>query len=156
MTNMRWTTASGWWQTRFLTPENLQYLTDLQGLSDDLQTDHIDWNQIVDSMAKAIAAGKRPADASMITARRQMEEARLVMTSEASVAMEKAGVEMDLTPLADLVEDLKSQEREYYKDLLAGAGVEPSEKCGSYGRNHGCVCRTETAAGICNRAGGCG
>ena len=29
---------------------------------------------------------------------------------------------------ADLVEDLKSQEREYYKDLLAGAGVEPSEK----------------------------
>ena len=42
--------------------------------------------------------------------------------------MEKAGVEMDLTPLADLVEDLKSQEREYYKDLLAGAGVEPSEK----------------------------
>lgn len=72
-----------------LTPENLQYLTDLQGLSDDLQTDHIDWNQIVDSMAKAIAAGKRPADASMITARRQMEEARLVMTSEASVAMEK-------------------------------------------------------------------
>ena len=111
-----------------LTPENLQYLTDLQGLSDDLQTDHIDWNQIVDSMAKAIAAGKRPSDASMITARRQMEEARLVMTSEASVAMEKAGVEMDLTPLADLVEDLKSQEREYYKDLLAGAGVEPSEK----------------------------
>lgn len=111
-----------------LTPENLQYLTDLQGLSDDLQTDHIDWDQIVDSMAKAIAAGKRPADASMITARRQMEEARLVMTSEASMAMEKAGVEMDLTPLADLVEDLKSQEREYYKDLLAGAGVEPSEK----------------------------
>lgn len=111
-----------------LTPENLQYLTDLQGLSDNLQTDHIDWNQIVDSMAKAIAAGKRPSDASMITARRQMEEARLVMTSEASVAMEKAGVEMDLTPLADLVEDLKSQEREYYKDLLAGAGVEPSEK----------------------------
>ena len=111
-----------------LTPENLQYLTDLQGLSDDLQIDHIDWNQIVDSMAKAIAAGKRPADASMITARRQMEEARLVMTSEASVAMEKAVVEMDLTPLADLVEDLKSQEREYYKDLLAGAGVEPSEK----------------------------
>lgn len=35
---------------------------------------------------------------------------------------------MDLAPLADLVEDLKSQEREYYKDLLAGAGVEPSEK----------------------------
>ena len=25
------------------------------------------------------------------------------------------------------------------------------KKCGSYGRNHGCVCRTETAAGICNR-----
>ena len=68
----------------------------------------------MDSMAKAIAAGKRPADASMITARRQMEEARLVMTSEASMAMEKAGVEMDLTPLADLVEDLKSQEREFF------------------------------------------
>lgn len=140
-----------------LTQENLQYLTDLQGLSDDLQTDHIDWNQIVDSMAKAIAAGKRPADASMITARRQMEEARLVMTSEASVAMEKAGVEMDLTPLADLVEDLKSQEREYYKDLaLPVPELSQVKKCGSYGRNHGCVCRTETAAGICNRAGGCG
>ena len=38
-----------------------------------------------------------------------MEEARLVMTSEASVAMEKAGVEMDLTPLADLVDVYKRQ-----------------------------------------------
>ena len=111
-----------------LTPENLQYLTQLQGLSEDLQMDDIDWNQVVDSMAKTIAAGKRPAEASMLTARRQMEESRLVMTSEAAATMEKAGVEMDLQPLTDLVEDLKAQEREYYKDLLSGAGVEPSEK----------------------------
>ena len=111
-----------------LTPENLQYLTDLQGLSDDLQTDEVDWDQVVDTMAKTIAAGKRPADASMITAKRQMEETRLAMTSEATATMEKAGIEMDLQPLTELVEDLKNQEREYYKNLLSGAGIEPSEE----------------------------
>ena len=111
-----------------LTPENLQYLTDLQGLSDDLQADEVDWDQVVDTMAKTIAAGKRPADASMITAKRQMEETRLAMTSEAAATMEKAGVEMDLQPLEELVENLKNQEREYYKSLLSGAGIEPSEE----------------------------
>lgn len=111
-----------------LTAENLQYLSQLQDLSDDMQTDNVDWNQVVDDMAKTIAAGKRPVEVSLITARRQMEEARLVMTSEASSVMEKAGVEIDLQPLSDLVEDLKAQERQYYRDLLTGGGIEPSEE----------------------------
>lgn len=111
-----------------LTAENLLYVADLQDLSDQMQNDAVDWNQIIDSMAKTIAGGKRPQEASMITARRQLEETRLAMTSEASTAMLKHGIEIDTQPLVDLVEDLKEQEKEYYRELFNGAGIAPTEE----------------------------
>lgn len=111
-----------------LTGENLQYLSRLQQLSGQLEKGAVDWNEIVDSMAVAIREGKRPADASMITARRRLEETRLVMTADAGSTMEKVGIDMDLKPMEELVEDLKAQEKQYYKELLSGAGVEPTEE----------------------------
>lgn len=111
-----------------LTGENLERLLDLQQLSEQLQSGSVDWNDMVDAMAAAISDGKRPADASMITARRKLEETRLVMTADAGAAMEKMGVEMDLRPMEDLVEDLKTQEGQYYGALLDSAGIEPTEE----------------------------
>lgn len=111
-----------------LTAENLQYLADLQQISEQIEQGETDWNGIVDAMAAAISEGKRPGDASMITARRQLEEARLAMTSEAGTTMEKVGVEVDLKPLEYLVDDLKEQEKQYYRELLDGAGIEPTDE----------------------------
>ena len=111
-----------------LTGKNLERLSDLQQLSEQLESGNMNWNDLVDAMAAAISDGKRPADASMITARRKLEETRLVMTADAGAAMEKTGVEMDLKPVEQLVEDLKAQEKQYYKELLSGVGVDPTEK----------------------------
>jgi hypothetical protein len=110
-----------------LTEENLLYLADLQDLSGQMKADDLDWNQIMNSMAKAITDGKRPQDASLITARRQLEETRLAMTSDASVSMLKRGVEIDTQPLEKLVEELKAQEKEYYSALLDGVGIDPTD-----------------------------
>ena len=64
----------------------------------------------------------------LLTAKRQLEEARLAMTAEANYALLKKGVSIDTKPLVDLVEDLKQQENSYYKDLLNQAGVETTEE----------------------------
>lgn len=111
-----------------LTGENLGYLKDLKELSNQLENDEMDWNALVDSMAKTIASGKRPGDASMITARRQLEETRLAMTSEARSAMMKRGIEIDTSQLEETVEELKEQERQYYRELLDGAGIAATDE----------------------------
>ncbi len=64
----------------------------------------------------------------LITARRQLEEIRLVMTTEANYALLKKGIQIDTQPLAQLVEELKSQENSYYENLLRGQGVEATEE----------------------------
>ncbi len=53
-----------------------------------------------------------------IRAKRQLEETRLAMTAEANYALLKRGISIDTKPLVDLVEDLKNQEKSYYKELL--------------------------------------
>ena len=111
-----------------LTGENLVYLGQLKDLSAQLEEGTIDWNGVVDSMAKAITNGKRPEQALMITARRQLEETRLAMTTEANRAMLKRGMEVDTKPLEELVEDLKEQEKQYYEALLTSEGVEASDE----------------------------
>lgn len=59
----------------------------------------------------------------LLTARRQLEEIRLVMTSEANYALIKRGIAIDTQPLAALVEQLKEAENVYYENLLRGQGV---------------------------------
>ena len=61
---------------------------------------------------------------SFITAKRQLEEVRLLMTVEASAKMLKQGIQIETTPLAQLVEQLKTMEQEYYQKLFADSGVE--------------------------------
>lgn len=62
----------------------------------------------------------------LLTARRQLEEARLAMTVEANFSLLKRGVQIDTQPLAALVEQLKSTENAYYENLLKAQGVDAS------------------------------
>jgi len=61
-----------------------------------------------------------------ITAKRQLEETRLAMTTEANYALLKRGISIDTKPLEQVVESLKNLENQYYKDLMTQAGVETS------------------------------
>lgn len=80
-------------------------------------------------MTQAIAMGKT-ADAANLTPveytgayvedivkRRQLEEIRLLMTKEAGLMLMKKGIDIDTTDLEKLVEELKAQETEYFKNL---------------------------------------
>ena len=111
-----------------LTTETLQQLTDLKELAGQIEDGSVDWNGMLDSIADTIRMGKRPTEASMITAQRQLEETRLSMTKEADATIDKLGVEMDYQAMEDTVEGLKEQERAYYRSLLDSAGIEPSEQ----------------------------
>ena len=90
-----------------LTAEKLQQLTDLKELAGQIEDGSVDWNGMLDSIADTIRMGKRPTEASMITAQRQLEETRLSMTKEAEATIDKLGVEMDYQAMEDTVEGLK-------------------------------------------------
>ncbi len=62
-----------------------------------------------------------------ITARRQMEEVRLLMTIDASYNMLKQGISVSTSPMENLIEQLKEMEKHYYRDLLTQGGIEASE-----------------------------
>lgn len=111
-----------------LTAEKLQQLSELKGIAGEIEDGSVDWNGMLDSIADTIRQGGRPGEASMITAQRQLEETRLSMTKEAEATIDKLGVEMDYQAMEDTVEGLKEQERQYYRDLLDSAGIEPSEQ----------------------------
>lgn len=57
-----------------------------------------------------------------LTAKRVLEETRLLMTTEANRALLKQGIAIDTRPLEALVEQLKEQEQNYYAALLQEKG----------------------------------
>ena len=63
-----------------------------------------------------------------VTAKRQLEETRLAMTTEANYALLKRGISIDTKPLEQVVEKLKDLENQYYKDLMNQNGVEATEE----------------------------
>lgn len=63
----------------------------------------------------------------LLEARRMLEETRLVMTTEANYGLLKRGMEIEITPLVELVEELKTQEQNYYKQLLESNGSEAAQ-----------------------------
>ena len=70
----------------------------------------------------------------LLTARRQLEEIRLAMTAEANYRLLKQGISIDTEPLVKLVEQLKDQENEYYRNLLMSEGVDATkEQVGLFG-----------------------
>lgn len=60
----------------------------------------------------------------LLTARRQLEETRLMMSTQANLALLKKGVSIDTLSLSKLVEELKEQENTYYQKLLESDGID--------------------------------
>ena len=73
------------------------------------------------AQAEAVASSSVHGD-SAITAMRQLEEVRLMMSTEANLKLIKQGISIDLEPLEKLVSELKEAERAYYEPLLLNAG----------------------------------
>lgn len=59
---------------------------------------------------------------SLLTARRQLEETRLLMTVQANYSLLRQGISIDTEPLEKLVEDLKNQENSYYRGVAWSTG----------------------------------
>lgn len=68
--------------------------------------------------------------AELITAKRQLEEVRLMMTVQVSVRMLKLGIDVGTKELSELVEDLRQVEGEYQKSVFEKAGVPYTQKAG--------------------------
>ena len=61
-----------------------------------------------------------------ITAKRLLEETRLMMTIESNVKMLKNGINIEIQPLKDLVSQLESYEKEYYSTLYSSFEASPT------------------------------
>ena len=70
----------------------------------------------------------RPIFSEMITVtQRQLEELRLRMTLPAAVRMAQKGIDIQVTPLKALVEELRQQEQEDYQEILPDIKLEESQ-----------------------------
>ncbi len=83
--------------------------------------------RITDQMAEGIEPEKanliKISVAEAITAKRRLEETRLTMTVEALRNMSAAGVELDISHLEDMVEELRRQEKQAKEFLLQERGL---------------------------------
>ncbi|MBQ3584714.1 MAG: hypothetical protein IJA27_08370 [Lachnospiraceae bacterium] len=60
----------------------------------------------------------------IITAKRQLEEARLMLTVQSGAMLIKQGIEIDIMPLSEMVEKLREMENELTKAVFNGIGYE--------------------------------
>lgn len=56
----------------------------------------------------------------VLAAQRQLEEVRLKMTLQAAVRMIDRGIDIEVTPLQKLVEQLQQMENDFYKETISG------------------------------------
>ena len=63
------------------------------------------------STNSALQASASADELKLVSAKRQLEEARLVMTTEANYRLIKQGISIDMTELSDIVDKLKAQEK---------------------------------------------
>ena len=122
-----------------ITKETLEAYADIKDIT--LPADQRD---LIAAMTVAIEDGKKPQDADLsrtvsiyeeatrivetfrnmedpedLTRRRQLEEVRLAMTTEANLTLLRKGISIETQPLEQLVEQLREAEREYYAPVLA-------------------------------------
>ncbi len=67
------------------------------------------------------SAGEQLSTGENVSAIRQLEETRLMMSVEANLRLIKQGISIDTEPLSRLVDELKEAERTYYEPLLLKA-----------------------------------
>ncbi len=68
-----------------------------------------------------------PDSENAISARRQLEETRLIMSTEANLKLLKQGIAIDIEPLSRLVTELKEAERAYYEPRLISGSESDGE-----------------------------
>ncbi len=66
-------------------------------------------------------------DESFITERRRLEEVRLKMTLQAAGTLIKKGIDINVAPLEQLVEELRELENQYFRERFAEVGVTGEE-----------------------------
>lgn len=67
-------------------------------------------------------------DLAFLKAKRQLEEARLVMTAQANYALLRKGISLETQPLEEVVQQLREQENAYYASLLSQNGIEATQE----------------------------
>lgn len=63
-----------------------------------------------------------------VTAMRQLEEIRLKMTVQAAVRMQEKGIDIEVTGLSRIVEQLRQQERAYHVEIAGLQGTQVTEE----------------------------
>ena len=71
----------------------------------------------------AVSLSIEVTEVTQITARRQLEEARLAMSVQANFRLIRQGISIETRPLAQLVEDLKEAEKSFCKEMFEQNGV---------------------------------
>lgn len=91
-----------------------------------------DINYGVESNAQAAPSNMQEnhsaTELALLTARRQLEEVRLAMTTEANYALLKKGIHIDTKPLEALVDDLKNQEEAFAREMLSDGKVQATDE----------------------------
>lgn len=77
--------------------------------------------QAMDEFATLFEELNGKTDIASVTARRQLEEIRLKLTTEAGLKLLSKGITLDTTNLQGVVDGLKQIEQDYYQDLFAEA-----------------------------------
>lgn len=80
-------------------------------------------NDLVKTMSQEMGS-----DINQITAKRQLEEIRLKMTSDAGLQLLSKGIALDTSGLEKVVEGLRELEKEYYRNLLQEANAVDSDE----------------------------
>ena len=114
-----------------------QLVKDSKELENIVGSENLDGLQNTENLGQFEDAGYMQRDADIqvmdsrqiafITARKQLEEARLAMTIEAGYEMLKNGIRIDISPMEKLIEQLKGIESGYYRSLLTQGGYEATQ-----------------------------
>lgn len=108
-----------------------QFISDISTISDSAIHKVIDENKILNlynlTTAQQMLGSEIQSEATLtieeVTAKRQVEEIRLKMTTEAGRKLWSKGIRIDTTELSKVVEGLRAIEEEYYENLLKEAGA---------------------------------
>lgn len=129
-----------------VTGENLTYLQQLKGMDVDLSA-----QEMADIITDAVAEGKKPGEAvlfpedsimakardaydnqqqqlSNLTATRQRDEAWMLLSVQANYALLKKGISIDTMAIEDVIQEIKSMEKEYLSQVLGGETVEQTQE----------------------------
>lgn len=94
-------------------------------------------DKLSDSVVIAMNRGQKPIkgvilgdnlEAPFIRQKKELMEARAILTAQASKSMEKNGIETNLQEITAQLEELEKQEKEFYSKLMGSEGIEVTEE----------------------------